>query len=348
MNKNEILDWLKTGEQQKLKQLFQAAYEEKCRQVGKTVYLRGIIEVSNICRKNCFYCGIRNENKDVQRYQLSEEEVLESAKTAMELGYGSVVIQAGERQDAAFIDYINRIIKEIKNLSQSKLGITLSLGEQAADTYRRWFDSGAHRYLLRIETSSRKLYQKMHPQDHDFETRLRCLDTLKDIGFQVGTGVLIGLPGQRMEDLCHDILFFEHIDADMIGMGPYIVHGKTPLAKSVGLSSAESNLELGLKMIALTRLHLRDVNIASTTALQTLSPTGRELGIKAGANIIMPNLTPLKYRKDYLLYENKPCLDENARMCGSCLEQRIKSIGETIGYHEWGDSKHFAKRRQMK
>ena len=344
MEKSTILEWLKTTDPHKLNELYQTAYDIKCQQVGKQVYLRGLIEVSNICRKNCLYCGIRFDNNRVNRYCMSVEEVLESARIALELGYGSIVIQAGERQDASFIAYIDRILKEIKNFSRGELGITLSLGEQKKETYQRWFDNGAHRYLLRIETSNPLLYQRIHPHDHDFETRLRCLNNLKEIGYQVGTGVLIGLPGQSMENLCDDIMFFTQLDIDMIGMGPYIIHDDTPLAEDIKINQ-DINLELTLKMIALTRIHFQDVNIASTTALQALSSTGRELGILAGANIIMPNVTPVKYRNDYLLYRNKPCLDESAQTCRSCLEKRIHSIGETIGYGKWGDSLHFAKRR---
>ncbi|HRR29223.1 MAG TPA: hypothetical protein P5270_07645, partial [Victivallales bacterium] len=227
-----------------------------------------------------------------------------------------------------------------------QLGITLCVGEQDEETYLRWFNSGAHRYLLRIETSSPELYRKIHPHDHSFEKRVNAIKTLKKIGYQTGTGVMIGLPGQEIENLADDILFFKDIDADMIGMGPYIPHNETPIGiESFGYNS-EKQLELALKMIAVTRIFLKDVNIASTTALQALKINGRELGLIAGANIIMPNLTETKYRPSYKLYNGKPCLDENSSMCKACLKRRIESIGESIGFGEWGDSPHAKKKQK--
>jgi len=207
----------------------------------------------------------------------------------------------------------------------------------------RWYDAGAHRYLLRIETSDPDLYSTLHPSDHDFEKRKACLYALKRIGYYVGTGIMIGLPGQTVENCADDILFFRDLDVDMIGMGPYIPHSDTPLGASCDMSGFDGSeqLEKALMMIAVTRIVLKDVNIASTTALQALNDLGREMGLKAGANIIMPNITDTRYRRGYQLYENKPCLDENASMCRGCLESRIQSIGETIGYREWGDSPHF-------
>jgi biotin synthase len=326
--------------------LFDRAYEVKLRYLGSKVYFRGIIEFSNICAKDCFYCGIRKSNKSVARYQMSEEEILEAARFADESNYGSIVLQSGERKEPAFTAFIERVIKGIKKLSDNRLGITLSLGEQSEETYRRWFQAGAHRYLLRIETSNEDLYGKLHPRDHRFQRRLECLNILARVGYQVGTGVMIGLPGQTIEDLARDILFFEKMDIAMVGMGPYLVHKDTPLSSQVADFEAikERQLDLALKMIAVTRIYLKDVNIASTTALQALAPTGREMGLRAGANIIMPNITLTKYRSSYQLYDNKPCLDENASFCRACLEQRIESAGEAIGFNEWGDSPHFKKK----
>jgi biotin synthase len=190
------------------------------------------------------------------------------------------------------------------------------------------------------------LYKSLHPQDHDFNERYKCLQDLKESGYQVGTGVMFGFPGQKLEDLVDDIMFFKEKDIDMIGMGPYIPHPDTPLAEKVEGYNKEKQLQLALKMIALTRLYLKDVNIASTTALQALKHDGREYGLKAGANIIMPNITHTKYRESYKLYDGKPCLDENATMCKACLAGRIGGIGEEIGYNEWGDSPHFKKRTE--
>lgn len=276
---------------------------------------------------------------------MNKDEVISSALWSYEQGYGSVVIQSGEREDAAFADIIDELLGEIKAKSNGELGITLSLGEQSPEVYRRWFESGAHRYLIRIETSSPSLYKKLHPEDHSWQKRIDCIHSLKEIGYQVGTGVMIGLPHQTIEDLADDILFFYDEDIDMLGMGPFIPHAETPFAKYIESYNPEAALEQALKMIAVCRIALKDVNIASTTALQALNPTGREMGLLAGANIIMPNITDTKYRENYQLYDGKPCMDENASMCRGCLEKRIQSIGETIGYNKWGDSKHFSSRK---
>ncbi len=324
--------------------LYEAAYRVKLDTVGPTVYFRGIVELSNMCSKDCYYCGIRRSNTNVERYQMSEEEILRDALWAHEHKYGSIVLQSGERQDAQFVEQIERILRRIKEASGGELGITLSLGEQSEAVYRAWFEAGAHRYLLRIETTNPDLYRALHPESHTFDARVACLDTLRRVGYQVGTGVMIGLPGQTSEDLANDIAFFRDRDIDMIGMGPYVLHSETPLADGLDSIDPETQLELGLKMIAVTRLVLRDVNIAATTALQALNPIGREMGLQAGANIIMPNLTDTPYRKSYQLYEGKPCLDEDSTLCRGCLQKRVAGIGETIGLGEWGDSPHFLKR----
>ena len=321
--------------------LHAAAYQVKLAHVGGICHFRGIVEFSNICSKDCLYCGIRRSNTDVKRFTMEAQEILDAAKWAYEAEYGSMVLQSGERQDDNFVDFVEHLLQEIRTLSHGKLGITLSLGEQTPATYHRWFDAGAHRYLLRIETSNASLYQQLHPGDHDFQTRHNCLLNLRDIGYQVGTGVMIGLPGQTTADLANDILYFRDLDVDMIGMGPYIPHDDTPMGAQSENFDGEAQLELGLKMISTVRLFLSDINIAATTALQALNPTGRELGLKAGANIIMPNVTDTKYREAYQLYDNKPCLDENSTMCRGCLSRRVTSIGETIGFNHWGDSPHF-------
>jgi len=324
--------------------LYRQAYAVKQDQVGTKVYYRGIIEFSNVCTKDCFYCGIRRDNPKLKRYTMSGREIVDCAKAAWQFGYGSIVLQSGERSDPAFVSFVTDVLRRIHAETNGELGITLSLGEQTPDTYHRWFEAGARRYLIRIETSNRELYRKLHPEDHDFDRRLACLAALREIGFQVGTGVMIGLPGQTCADLARDIRFFVEQDVDMIGMGPYIPHHDTPMAHESQRFNGEAQLRLGLNMIAVTRIALQDVNIAATTALQALDPKGRELGLKAGANIIMPNITPTKYREGYQLYDGKPCLDENAGMCRFCLEKRIDSIGEEIGYREWGDSPHFLKK----
>jgi biotin synthase len=343
LKKKDLLCWLDEKDPVKLDGLFKEARACAVQYVGPKVYFRGIIEFSNHCGKDCYYCGIRKSNSNVVRFAMDEKEILECAMAAQEMDYGSIVLQSGERQDEAYVCFIEDVLRKIKDKTSGKLGITLSLGEQTQETYERWFKAGAHRYLLRIETSNPALYKRLHPEDHSFTVRRKCLGLLRKTGYQVGTGVMIGLPFQTRENLVEDILFFEKEKIDMVGMGPYVPHEDTPLA-SPGHDPAES-LRLGLVMIALTRLVLKDVNIAATTALQTLDPAGREKGVQAGANIIMPNITPTDYRRFYQLYNNKPCLDENARQCKSCLEHRIRAAGAEIGYGEWGDSPHFLKKR---
>jgi len=342
-DKNDLIYLLEIGDPVLLESLYKKAYEVKLRYVGNKVYLRGLIELSNICDKNCYYCGIRKGNKAVKRYMMTRDEIIEAAMYANNNKFGSIVLQSGERSSPDFVDFIAGIVETVKSRTDGAMGITLCLGEQTEEVYRRWFAAGAHRYLLRIETSNPNLYRRLHPEDHNFDRRLECLETLKKIGFQTGTGVMSGLPFQTADDLAGDILFFKKMDIDMIGMGPYIVHKDTPLASEMPdfENRKDKQLNIGLKMIAATRLFLKDVNIASTTALQSLHPRGRELGLKAGANVIMPNITSPEYKNAYLLYENKPCSTENNEACGKCLEKRIQSIGETIAYGEWGDSPHF-------
>lgn len=345
---NEIEFLLGIKNPDEIKQLFEAAYRVKAANVGRKAWFRGIVEFSNICSKDCYYCGIRKSNKMAERFQIPEQEIIDSAVWCWEAQYGSAVLQSGERSDSEFIDMIERIVKEIKRRTNGELGLTLCLGEQSEETYRRWFEAGAHRYLLRIESSNPELYAKLHPADHIFQHRVECLKRLQRVGYQVGTGVMIGLPMQTLSNLADDVLFFKKMDIDMIGMGPFLFHSQTPMEKlrQEWQRSEEELLELGLKMIAITRLVLRDVNIAATTALQALKHNGRELGLQAGANVIMPNATDTKYREGYKLYENKPCTDENASMCRNCLSRRIEGIGETVGFGGWGDSPHFKARQE--
>jgi biotin synthase len=329
--------------------IFERASEVKKALVGNKVYFRGLIEYSNRCAKNCYYCGVRNGNSKFVRYQLEDEEVIEAARFAFENRFASIVIQAGERTNKSHVSKIEELLLRIKELSNGKLGITLSLGEQTDETYNRWFNAGAHRYLLRIETSNKDLYYKIHPENakHSYEARLEALKSLKNIGYQVGTGVMIGLPFQTTRHLAEDLLFFKAFDIDMAGMGPYIEHENTPLfAHRDVLIPKKDRFYLSLKMVALLRIMMGDINIAATTAMQTLDPQGREKAMKVGANVIMPNLTPLKYRENYLLYQDKPCIDEEADECQKCLEARIHIAGAEIGWDEWGDSAHFAKRLQ--
>lgn len=347
-DKESLMFLLDLKSKEDCERLYSKAYDMKAKYVGKKVFFRGIVEFSNLCEKNCYYCGLRRENKFVKRYKMTESQALRDAKWAFDNKFGSIVIQAGERTDKAFAKLIEKLILKIKEESNGKLGITLSLGEQEKDTYKRWFDAGAHRYLLRIESSNEDLYKTLHPSDHSFAKRIKSLETLSHLGYQLGSGVMIGLPGQTTEHLADDILFFRNMDFDMIGMGPFIIHKDTPLAE--GFTNFEElkerQLELSLKMIAVSRILLKDVNIASTTALQALKPDGRELGLLAGANVIMPNITDIEFRPYYQLYENKPCINEGYGECNSCLKRRIEFLGETIGLNEWGDPIHFSRKMQ--
>jgi len=337
---------LSLEDETELQQLYAAAYEVKLRHIGKKVSLRGLIEISNICAKDCYYCGIRKSNHAVKRFRMTRDEILKEAMWIFHHRYGSIVLQSGEVCAPEFVDFIVDVVQEIKTQSGGKLGITLCLGEQTEETYRRWFAAGAHRYLLRIEESDPELYKQLHPADHDYDARRKCLTLLRQVGYQVGTGVMSGLPGQTVDHLVNDLLFFKEMDIDMIGMGPYLLHHQTPLAETVKDFNPARQLKWGLKMIACARLLLKDVNIAATTALQALDPQGREKGLLAGANVIMPNVTDVSFRPSYQLYDNKPCLDENSLQCRGCLQRRVESIGETILWDEWGDSRHFFNRRK--
>jgi biotin synthase len=344
-NQGELVRLL-LAEGEERKQLFQRAQAVKLENVGNKVYFRGLIEFSNICSKDCLYCGIRKSNEKVVRYEATDTEILDACRFAWKNRFGSVVLQSGELSSNHFIQRVDRLLRKMKEMSNGELGITLSCGEQNFGTYRQWRESGAHRYLLRIESSNPELYRKIHPDNdlHNFEKRFQALNDLKAAGYQVGTGVMIGLPFQSVEDLANDLLFLKKIDVDMVGMGPYIEHENTPLFTFRNeLKTKAERFDLSLKMIATLRLLMPDINIAAATALQAIDPAGREKALTIGANILMPNLTPCEYRKEYQLYEDKPCLDEDAELCRNCLEARIELVGCEIGYGEWGDSKHYLK-----
>jgi len=329
--------------------LFKKSAEIKEKIIGKKVWFRGLIEFSNVCSKDCLYCGIRKGNKNLKRYSLSDEEILTAAKFAYDNLYGSIALQSGELESPVIADRIENLIYKIKALSKGELGITLSVGEQNPEIYQKWFEAGAHRYLLRIEATNESLYRKIHPgnKKHDFRRRLECLKSLQDIGYQTGTGVMIGLPFQTMDDLASDLLFMKEFNIDMCGMGPYIEHADTPLMiYAADLLPLKERFDLTLKMIAIIRIMMKDINIVAATALQAIDPVGREKAIKIGANIIMPNITPGRYRDSYKLYDNKPCTDESAEDCQSCLEARVSLADSEIVYGEWGDSQHYDKRRK--
>jgi biotin synthase len=328
--------------------LYKKSTEIKEKYIGKKVWFRGLIEFSNICSKDCLYCGIRKGNKNLKRYSLTDGEILAAAKFAYDSKYGSIALQSGELESHPVTDRIENLLHRIKELSDGELGITLSVGEQDREVYQKWFDAGAHRYLLRIEATNEALYRKIHPENkkHDFKRRLGCLKSLQDIGYQTGTGVMIGLPFQTIDDLAGDLIFMRDFNIDMCGMGPYIEHADTPLIEfAADLLPLAERFDLTLKMIAILRIMMKDINIVAATALQAIDPIGREKAVKIGANIIMPNITPGRYRSSYKLYDNKPCTDDSAEDCQSCLEARVSLADTEIVYGEWGDSRHYDKRR---
>jgi len=341
LSPRELESLLALERKEDVERLFAVAYSVKVENCGRGVAVRGLVEAGNVCAKDCLYCGIRKSNRDVRRYSLTLDEIAAAAKEAKSLGYASLVIQSGEIESEAHTRFIEEALRMIAPL---ELGVTLSLGEQTEDVYARWREAGATRYLLRIETSNPALYARLHPADCSWDRRMDCLRALRIADYQVGTGVMCALPGQTLADLAADIRFYGDMDVDMIGMGPYIPHPDTPLADSAPALSNEERLLYGLKMIAVTRLYLHDVNIAAATALQALADDGRERGVKAGANVLMPNVTGVEHRRDYSLYAGKPCCDETAGLCRSCLDRRLASIGEHLLYGQRGDSRHYKRR----
>ena len=290
---------------------------------GKQIYIRGLIEFTNYCKNDCYYCGIRRGNACAERYRLTEEQILFCCATGYELGFRTFVLQGGE--DGYYTDeriiHLIRIIKE----RYPDCAITLSIGEKSKDSYQAYYDAGADRYLLRHETYNHKHYRKLHPPNLSPEHRQQCLRDLKDIGYQIGCGFMVGSPYQTSEHLAEDMLFMKELNPHMIGIGPFIPHHDTPFA-----GESAGTLELTLYMLGLIRLMIPKVLLPATTALGTIHPKGRELGILAGANVVMPNLSPTEVRKDYLLYDNKICTGDESAQCRHCLEMRMKSIGYQV------------------
>jgi biotin synthase len=339
ISKERLLELLScTGTQQR--ELHHRAAALRDSNVGKKVFFRGLIEFSNICMNDCGYCGIRRSNQKINRYTMISDDILEAVDYCWRQGYGSIVLQSGERQDGEFVDSMVETVRKIRETFPD-IGITLCIGEQSKATYKELFDAGADRYLLRIETSNEAHYKRLHPPSMSFARRVRCLRDLRDIGFHVGTGVMIGSPYQTVEHLADDLLFFRQMDVDMVGMGPCIPHSDAPLRPDL---DRRTILDLSLNMIAALRLLMPDINIAATTALQAAHPSGRELGLLAGANVIMPLVTPPEHRKDYVLYDDKPCRDESADDCLRCVVKRVISAGMVPGFNERGDSTHYLRR----
>ena len=318
---------LSPAEREELSSLARSRAEEF---YGKKVFLRGLIEFSNYCRNNCYYCGIRRGNTRVHRFRLDTEEIVACAGRGYELGFRTAVLQSGE--DPYFTDeMICRVIVGIKELHPDMV-VTLSIGEKNRESYEAYYRAGARRYLLRHETADEKHYRFLHPSELSLKNRMECLYTLREIGFQIGAGFMVGSPGQTDECYAEDLVFLDRLDPHMIGIGPFIPHQDTPFAKEHAGTAEDTLFFLSVLRLA----HPRAL-IPATTALGTIDPVGREKGILAGANVVMPNLTPTGVRGDYLLYDGKICTGDEAAECRRCMERRV----EKIGYHvsvEAGDS----------
>ena len=315
-----LLTTLSDGEEQAL---CDAACEARREVYGRDVYLRGLIEFSSYCRNNCLYCGLRRGNAACQRYRLSEEEILECADRGYELGFRTIVLQSGE--DPWYTDEkICRIVSRIKEKHPDS-AVTLSIGEKSRESYQRYFDAGADRYLLRHETINAEHYSRLHPEEMSRDNRVRCLYDLKEIGYQVGCGIMVGSPFQTTEHIVEDLLFMKEFGPQMVGIGPFIPHQDTPFK-----DEKRGTLEDTLHLLAIVRLMLPRVLLPATTALGTIHPRGRELGILAGANVVMPNLSPSDVREKYMLYDGKICTGDEAAECRRCMERRIESTGYRV------------------
>lgn len=321
------LKWLLENNTVELRgDLSQKAQKVAKQTFGTGVYVRGLIEFTNYCQNDCYYCGIRNSNEQAHRYRLSELEIMECCEIGYDLGFRTFVLQGGE--DPYFTE--EQMVSIIKKIRTKYLdcAITLSLGEKPKEVYEAFYEAGANRYLLRHETANNTHYNKLHPKNMSLENRKKCLDDLKKIGFQVGTGFMVGSPHQTVEDIIEDLSFIKQLDPQMVGIGPFIPHQHTPYKEAKA-----GTIEETLLLISILRLMLPKALIPATTALGTISPDGRELGILAGANVVMPNLSPVSVRKDYSLYDNKICTGDEAAECRVCLAKRMESIGYEIMNH---------------
>jgi biotin synthase len=327
ITREEILRWLREDDPDRLRNLWERANIVRRLRVGDAVHLRGLVEISNHCIRRCAYCGIR-AGSPVERYRMTPTEILACARKAAILGYGTVVLQSGEDPGLTSAA-IEETVREIK--AETPLAVTLSLGEREDADLEAWRRAGADRYLLRFETSNRALYERIHPsRNGERSDRIAILGRLQAMGYEIGSGVMIGLPGQTCEDLADDVEAFRRIGLDMIGVGPYLPHPDTPLACEA--LPAWDRETMTYKVVALARLVCPGANIPSTTALATVNRAeGRELGLARGANVLMPNLTPSRYREHYTIYPDKACLQENADVCNGCIRGRIESIGRTVG-----------------
>lgn len=332
LNADELLRILENTEDEDIAYLQKKAHAVRLEQYGSSVYMRGLIEFTNYCKRNCLYCGIRAGNSKAERYRLREDEILNCCKTGYELGYRTFVLQGGEDDfytDARILGIIERI-----KTTYSDCALTLSLGEKSYTSYKKYFEAGADRYLLRHETASEELYRTLHP-GMSLQNRMECLYNLKQIGYQVGAGFLVGLPGQGPSDYVQDLLFLKKLKPHMVGIGPFIPHQDTPLAQERGGTLRDTVI-----LLSILRLLLPEVLLPATTALGSIDPLGREKGIQAGANVVMPNLSPTPVRAKYALYDGKICTGDEAAECRRCIEARIQRAGFAVDmsrgdHREW-------------
>jgi biotin synthase len=330
---SELLKWLRTTDEFELRQLFSIADGVRRKYVGDAVHLRGLIEISSYCGRHCAYCGLRALRR-ITRYRMTREDILSCAHKAVRLGFGTVVLQSGE-DFALEAGWVADIVRTIKR--ETDLAVTLSLGERTTDELRMWRDAGGDRYLLRFETSDPELYRKIHPSLPGRKSdRIAILRELRALGYEIGSGVMVGIPGQTYDTLARDIEMFRELDLDMVGIGPFLAHPDTPLGavdvQNAGADQVPNTEQMVLKTVALTRVMCPEANIPSTTALATVNPLrGRENGFQSGANVVMPNLTPSPYRQMYEIYPGKACVDEDVEQCARCVRARITRAGREVG-----------------
>lgn len=323
LSNSELKTLIETDDSETAELLRRYADETRQKSYGKKVFLRGLIEVSSYCRNDCLYCGIRRSNKEADRYRLSREEIMSCCENGYGLGFRTFVMQGGE--DSFFTDdFMCSVISEIKE-KYPDCAVTLSLGERSYDSYKRMKEAGADRYLLRHEAASEELYSKLHPAEMSLAHRKECLFQLRELGYQVGAGFMVGAPYQTTDHIIADLRFLQELRPQMIGIGPFVPHHNTPFAEESG-----GTLALTLRLLGILRLMFPKVLLPATTALGTIAPNGRELGLKTGCNVVMPNLSPVKVRKKYDLYDNKICTGEEAAECRGCLQRRIESAGYEV------------------
>lgn len=332
LTKDELMDLLENMTEDDRKYLIEVAHKTRVKNYGNKVFMRGLIEFTNYCKNDCMYCGIRKSNRRAERYRLSLEDILLVCEEGNRLGYKTFVLQGGE--DPYFTD--DRVVEIVSSIKAKypEAAVTLSIGEKPYTSYKKYYDAGADRYLLRHETASRRLYEKLHP-GMSFDNRRQCLKDLKDIGYQIGAGFMLGLPGQGIEDYVEDIMFLKELKPHMAGIGPFIPHRDTPLGRENGGTVKDT-----VTLLAIIRLILPDVLLPATTALGTIDENGREQGIKAGANVVMPNLSPIQVRAKYTLYDGKLSTGDEAAECKRAIEEKINAIGFSVDMSR-GDNKNW-------